>query len=270
VNQSLTVPVRSCNYIGRKTPAPLVAVGADMAAGVRHSPRWTLCVPRATARAGKQHLFAWEFLPPSVQLGRGAGAGQVGKPPVRRASSRRKRPRNGPTGHHIPHWAYGCSTARSTELPHSRGPPRTWYGLRSASARMASDYVGPPVPGCTSRSGATPANPAKASAPSSTGPPPPPLALLSPYQHPRNAGARRSRRCPALTGEVQAPHPPKPALTRQLGDLLDESLSGITIRPPRFSPWFCFAMRGSEFPACGGRIGWAHAWNCSAPAARPA
>ena len=137
MNQSRTVPVRSCNDISRKTAGtPLGAVGRGLAAGAVGTLAMDLLLyARYRRGGGEQHLFAWEFSSGLSSWDEAPVPGQVGKRLFEGLFQKKLPPQRAELVSNITHSAYGCSTARCTELPQSlwasRGPGP---GSRSAQA----------------------------------------------------------------------------------------------------------------------------------------
>jgi hypothetical protein len=129
VNQSWTVPVRSCNDISRKTAGtPLGAIGCGLAAG----PVGTLAMDllfytRYRRGGGKQHLFAWES---SAGLPSWDGApvpGQVGKRLFEGLFQKQLPPQRAELVSNITHWANGMLNGALYGIAaESLGQPRTW------------------------------------------------------------------------------------------------------------------------------------------------
>src|SRR5205807_196765 len=132
VNQSWTVPVRSCNDISRKTAGtPLGAVGRGLAAGAVGTLAMDLLLyARYRRGGGKQHLFAWEFSSGLSSWDEAPVPGQVGKRLFEGLFQKKLPPQWAELVSNITHWAYGMLNGALYGIAaESLGQPRTWYGL---------------------------------------------------------------------------------------------------------------------------------------------
>jgi hypothetical protein len=118
VNQSWTVPMRSCNDISRKPAGtPLGAVGRGLAAGAVGTLAMDLLLyARYRRGGGKQHLFAWEFSSGLSSWDEAPVPGQVGKRLFEGLFQKKLPPQRAELVSNITHGPTGCSTARCTAL----------------------------------------------------------------------------------------------------------------------------------------------------------
>ena len=150
MNQSWTVPVRSCNDIGRKTAGtPLGAVGRGLAAGAVGTLAMDLLLyARYRRGGGKQHLFAWEFSSGLSSWDEAPVPGQVGKRLFEGLFQKKLPPQRAELVSNITHWAYGMLNGALYGIAaESLGQPRTWYGIPFGAGVWVVDYAVLPAAG---------------------------------------------------------------------------------------------------------------------------
>ncbi len=150
MNQSRTVPMRSCNDISRKTAGtPLGAVGRGLAAGAAGTLAMDLLLyARYRHGGGKQHLSAWEFSAGLSSWDEAPVPGQVGKRLFEGLFQNKLPPQRAELVSNIRHWAYGMLDGALCGIAaESLGQPCTWYGLPFGAAVWAVSYAVLPAAG---------------------------------------------------------------------------------------------------------------------------
>ena len=150
MNQSWTVPMRSCNDISRKTAGtPLGAVGRGLAAGAAGTLAMDLLwYARYRRGGGKQHLLAWEFSAGLSSWDEAPVPGQVGKRLFEGLFQKKLPPQRAELVSNVTHWAYGMLNGAFYGIAaESLGQPRTCYGLPFGAGVWAVDYAVLPAAG---------------------------------------------------------------------------------------------------------------------------
>src|ERR1700750_811650 len=132
MTQSWTVPMRSCNDIGRKTAGtPLGAVGRGLAAGAVGTLAMDLLLyARYRRGGGKQHLLGWAFSSGLSGLDGAPPPGKVDKRLFEGLFQKKLPPQRAELVSNVTHWAYGMLNGALYGIAaESPGQPRTCYGL---------------------------------------------------------------------------------------------------------------------------------------------